>query len=348
MNLQDLRYLVALADLGHFGRAATACNVSQPTLSQQIKKLEDQIGVTLIERTNKSLHVTDVGEEVVARARQILLHVEAIGNAGRSVSGPLSGVFGLGVIPTLGPYILPWLVPALKHDYPSLRLVIREDLTAHLLERLVSHRLDAALVALPVSDERTETLPLFDEPFWFAEPNLKESRAGGAPTRQSTDRVSKSGASKGREFRASASKNRISKVAISKARISEANEPDVVETMKEDELRGKRLLLLTEGHCLRDQALAICGTTDQDGEEDFRATSLETIRQMVATGMGSTLLPAMACGDFRDGTVTARPLAGGIGRRIGLVWRRSYPMIPDLHLLARTLRQHLPPGVHPI
>ena len=308
MNLQDLRYLVALADHGHFGRAATACNVSQPTLSQQIKKLEAQIGVTLVERTNKTLHITDVGEDVVARARQILLDVEAISNAGRRVSGPLSGMFGLGVIPTLGPYLLPWLVPALKRDYPDLRLVVHEDLTARLLERLVSHRLDAALVALPVSDDRTESLALFDEPFWFAEPNKDATRP------QKT-----------------------------KARATEHPKPATV-----DDLRGKRLLLLTEGHCLRDQALAICGTTDQDGDGDFRATSLETIRQMVATGMGSTLLPAMACGDFRGGTVKARPIEGGVGRRIGLVWRRSYPRIQNLHLLARTLRQHLPVGVHPV
>ena len=295
MTLQDLRYLVALVDHGHFGRAAEACHVSQPTLSTQIKKLEAQLGVTLLERTNKSVHVTAVGADVVARARQILLDVEAIMDVGRRVGEPLSGALSLGVIPTLGPYLLPWLVPALRKDYPALRLAIREDLTAHLLDRLVSHHLDAALVALPLSDDRVESLPLFDEPFWFAEPGGREP-AGGA-------------------------------------------------VVTEDELRGKRLLLLTEGHCLRDQALAICGTSDRDAEGDFRATSLETIRQMVATGMGSTLLPAMACGDRRGPAGAARPLAHGVGRRIGLVWRRRYPRVPDLRLLARTLRQHLPPGV---
>ena len=289
----------ALVDHGHFGRAAEACGVSQPTLSTQIKKLEEQLGVTLLERTNKSVHVTAVGEEVVSRARQILRDVEAIVSVGRRMTGPLSGAFRLGVIPTLGPYLLPWLVPALKHDYPELRLAIREDLTAHLLDRLASHHLDAALIALPVSDDRVESMPLFDEPFWFAEP-----------------------------------------------RSTGVHGPSTGPVMEEDDLRGKKLLLLTEGHCLRDQALAICGTTDRDGEGDFRATSLETIRQMVATGLGSTLLPAMACGDLLDAAVTARPLAGDVGRRIGLVWRHSYPRIPDLHLLARTLRDHLPDGVH--
>ena len=270
--------------------------MSQPTLSTQIKKLEEQLGVTLFERTNKSVHVTAIGEDVVGRARQVLLDVEAIMDVGRRVSGPLSGAFSLGVIPTLGPYLLPWLVPALKKDYPDLRLAIREDLTVHLLERLASHRLDAALIALPVSDDRAESLPLFDEPFWFAEPKSRR--------------------------------------------------PSVPAVMKEDDLRGKRLLLLTEGHCLRDQALAICGTSDRDAEGDFRATSLETIRQMVATGMGSTLLPAMACNDFRTSGVTARPLERGVGRRIGLVWRRSYPKVSELHLFAETLRNHLPQGVH--
>ena len=295
MTLQDLRYLVALVDHGHFGRAAEACHVSQPTLSTQIKKLEEQLGATLFERTHRSVRVTAVGEEVVGRARQILADVELIIGVGRRMSGPLAGAFSLGVIPTLGPYLLPWLLPALKEDYPELRLAVREDLTAHLLERLVSHRLDAALVALSVSDDRLETLPLFDEPFWFAEPKSRK--------------------------------------------------PGNAEVMKEDDLRGQRLLLLTEGHCLRDQALAICGTTDRDAEGDFRATSLATIRQLVATGMGSTLLPAMACDDFRTRGVTVRPLEDGVGRRIGLVWRRSYPRVGDLHRFAQTLRKHLPQSV---
>ena len=311
MTLQDLRYLVALVDHGHFGRAAEACRVSQPTLSTQIKKLEAQLGVTLFERTNKSVHVTAVGEDVVARARQILLDVEAITDVGRRVSAPLSGAFSLGVIPTLGPYLLPWLVPALRQDYPALRLSIREDLTAHLLDWLVSHHLDAALVALPALDDRVESLPLFDEPFWFAEPKPADSKFADSPPGRSGDQ-----------------------------------DPPDAGVMREVDLRGKKLLLLTEGHCLRDQALAICGTGDRDAEGDFRATSLETIRQMVATGMGSTLLPAMACVGFRNATIAARPLEGGVGRRIGLVWRRSYPRLADLRLLARTLRQHLPQGVH--
>ena len=296
MTLQDLRYVVALAEHGHFGRAATACAVSQSTLSTQIKNLELRLGVKLFERTTKSVSVTAVGRDIVGRARRVLEEVDAISSVGQQISGPLSGGFSLGIIPTLGPYVLPWLVPALKKDYPELRLALREDLTAPLLERLASHRLDAALMALPVPDGRLETLPLFDEPFWFAEP-------------------------KGRN-------------------------PAAAKIMREDELRGQRLLLLTEGHCLRDQALAICGLPDREDEGDFRATSLETILQMVATGLGSTLLPAMACSDARVRSVSTRPLEAGVGRRIGLVWRRSYPGHHDIQLLAGTLRAHLPQGVH--
>ncbi len=295
MTLQDLRYLVALVDHGHFGRAAASCDIGQSTLSTQIKKLERQLGVTLFERTTQSVCVTAIGAEIAGRARQILMDVEALISAGRRVSGPLVGALSLGLIPTLGPYLLPWLVPALKTDYQELRLAIREDLTASLLDRLVSHRLDAALVALPLADDRLETLPLFDEPFWFAEPR---SRAA-----------------------------------------------DKSKVLREDDLRGQRLLLLTEGHCLRDQSLAICGTIDRDEDGDFRATSLETIVQMVAAGLGSTLVPAMACSEFRTRAVAMHRLEG-VGRRIGLVWRRSYPRVRDLHLLAATLCDHLPQGVH--
>ena len=296
MTLQDLRYVIALAEHGHFGKAARACDIGQSTLSTQIKNLELQLGATLFERTTKSVSVTAIGAEIAGRARQVLADVDAILSIGQQTSTPLDGSFSLGIIPTLGPYVLPWLVPALREKYPALRLVLREDLTAPLLERLGSHRLDAALVALPVRDARLETLPLFDEPFWFAEPKGRKSRAA--------------------------------------------------KVMREDELQGQPLLLLTEGHCLRDQALAICGTAEREVDGDFRATSLETILQMVATGLGSTLLPAMACGQARAQAISTRPLAAGIGRRIGLVFRRSYPKPQDIQLLAATLCGHLPPGVH--
>lgn len=299
MTLQELRYLVAVADHGHFGRAAETCHVSQPTLSAQVRKLEGLIGVAVFERTNRSVRLTAAGREIVARARAVLAEVEAIFELGRRAAGPLTGPFSLGVIPTLGPYLLPWLVPALRQGYPALRLAVHEDLTAHLLDRLLAHQLDAALVALPVPDERLETLALFDEPFWLAEP--KPAGQAAAP-----------------------------------------------QAVKDAELRGRTLLLLTEGHCLRDQALALCDAPGRGADGDFRAASLETIRHMVATGLGSTLLPALACDEAGADTVAMRPLENGIGRRIGLAWRRSYPRISDLHLLARTLSAHLPASVRPV
>jgi LysR family transcriptional regulator, hydrogen peroxide-inducible genes activator len=297
MTLQELRYLVALADHGHFGRAADACHISQPTLSTQIRKLEEYLGVTLFERTNKMVHVTEAAQEILARARRVLAETDAIVATAQSKSAPLTGPFGLGMIPTLAPYLLPSLIPALGHDFPRLRLVVHEDLTPHLLERLASHHIDAALVALPVADAGLEALPLFDEPFWFAAPRGHKLAKGRAVT--------------------------------------------------EEDLRGQPLLLLTEGHCLRDQALAICGTTDtgKTNGTDFRSTSLETIRQLVATGVGCTLLPAMALGDHAGGAIAVRPLANALGRRIGLIWRRSYPRTADLRLLADTICDHLPPSV---
>ncbi len=298
MTLQDLRYVVALADHGHFGRAAAACSIGQSTLSTQVKKLEFQLGVTLFERTTKSFSMTAVGADVAARARQVLAEVEAIASVGQLTAGPLVGPFSLGVIPTLGPYLLPWLVPAMKQAYPGLRLALREDLTAPLLERLASHRLDAALMALPVPDERLNTIGLFEEPFWLAEPRTRKQPSS--------------------------------------------------RPLKESELRGRHLLLLTEGHCLRDQALAICGIADRDAEGDFRATSLQTILQMVSAGLGSTLVPALACGEARTRAVATRPLEPGVGRRIGLVWRRNYPKPRDIELLARTVRDHLPDCVTPL
>ncbi len=170
MNLRDLRYLVAVADHLHYGRAAAACNVSQPTLSTQLKKLEEYLGAALFERTNKSVHLTATGAEIVARARRALVEADAILAVTRQRKGPLIGPLQLGIIPTLGPYLLPWLVPAARKSYPELRLVVHEDLTARLLEQLQLHRLDAAIVALPAAGEGWEVAPLFDEPFWLACP----------------------------------------------------------------------------------------------------------------------------------------------------------------------------------
>ena len=302
MTLRELRYLVALADLGHFGRAAQACHVSQPTLSTQLRKLEESLGVTLFERTNRRLHVTPTGKRIVARARGMLSEADAIVALARSRAAPLTGPFDLGVIPTLGPYLLPWLLPPLERAYPDLRLVVHEDLTEHLLERLRAHRIDAALLALPVEDGQLDTLPLFDEPFYLALPPGHRLAGTNAAASQS-------------------------------------------------DLRREHLLLLSEGHCFRDQALAVCGfetPPDRSPGTDVRATGLETIRRMVAAGMGCTLLPAMALSGDEGREFEVRPLDIGACRRIGLAWRQSYPRPADIECLAGAVRDHLPSSVRTV
>jgi len=168
MTISELRYLVALANRAHFGRAAEDCHVSQPTLSNQIRKLEEYLDVTLIERNAKSFSLTAMGQEVVDRARKILGQVDALLASTRKSHEPLTGPLNLGVIPSLAPYLLPRLLPLIKNHYGRLQLVVHEDLTAHLLERLRGYQIDAALLALPLDDGNFEELPIFDEPFYFA------------------------------------------------------------------------------------------------------------------------------------------------------------------------------------
>src|ERR1700742_3728882 len=170
MTLRELRYLIALADRAHFGRAAEDCHISQPTLSTQIRKLEEYLGVSLIERNAKSVSLTPIGEEVVRSARQIVAQADALLAATKVPRGPLEGRLSIGIIPTLGPYFLPSFIPLTKSHFPQLQLVVHEDLTQHLLERLRGYQIDAALLALPLEDHDLDQLPLFDEPFWFACP----------------------------------------------------------------------------------------------------------------------------------------------------------------------------------
>ena len=170
MTIRELRYLVALANRAHFGRAAEECHVSQPTLSTQIRKLEQYLGTTLIERNAKSFALTPVGQEVVEKARRIVAQVDELLAKTRTGDGPLCGRLNLGVIPTLAPYLLPKLLPLIKSRYPAIQLVVHEDLTGHLLERLQGYQIDAALLALPLDGDEFDALALFDEPFWFACP----------------------------------------------------------------------------------------------------------------------------------------------------------------------------------
>lgn len=298
MTLQELRYLVALADEGHFSRAAQSCHVGQPTLSIQLKKLEDYLSVTLFERGKRRLMPTPVGEEIIAQARIALEVMEKIRELAREGRDPMDGTLRLGVIPTVGPYFVPPLLPKLRKTFPNFKLFLKEDITAHLLEQLRTGRLDALLLALPVHGDGFDALELYREPFVVALP------AGHPLTNK--------------------------------------------EQLRDIDLAGQCVLLLEEGHCLREQALAICGWARSEESDQFGATSLETLRHMVAAGVGCTLLPALAnaSGVHHSGSMQIRSFVEPVPTRtIGLIWRHGYPREETVRQLARFMFAHLPPVI---
>ena len=276
MNLRDLRYLVALADLKHFGKAADLCHVSQPTLSTQLKKLETYLGIQLVERTQRQVMLTDIGKEIATRARHLVREADEIIDTARQYQDPFRGKLRIGFIPTLGPYLLPHIVSPIHKHYTNLELLLFEDLTHRLLDRLRDGDLDAAVLALPLSAHGLREIPLFSEPFVVALPK------GHALTKQKEVSVS--------------------------------------------DLEGSTLLLLEDGHCLRDQALDFCGDINTREREDFRATSLETLRHMVGAGAGITLLPKLAAMGraTQHRSVITKPFAEPVPcRRLGIVERAS-------------------------
>jgi LysR family hydrogen peroxide-inducible transcriptional activator len=297
----ELRYVVALADHRHFGRAARACRVTQPTLSAAIKKLEHTLRVTIFERSPKRVAVTPLGAQIIEEARRVLDAMDRIGDLAAHGRDPLSGPLRLGVIPTLGPYLLPWLVPPLHAAFPRLQLVLRELKTADLVEELTHNQLDAGILALPLPIPGLASAPLFDEPFLFVAPE-------GHP---------------------------LSKRAH----------------LKESDLDGEKVLLLDEGHCMRDQALSICrktGATPQEQDGDFRATSIETLRHMVGAGMGSTLLPALAVSEDeekRSHVMVRKFSTPEPSRKMVLAWRKTHPRGADHQQLAEVIRSTLPERV---
>ena len=300
MTLQQLRYVVTLAEVGHFARAAEACHVSQSTLSIQLKKLEDYLGVSLFDRSLKRVTPTLLGREVVVHAQVLLAEAQRIRTlAGSGRLDPMERSLRLGVIPTVAPYLLPRVLPAVHRAHPKLRLLLREQTTASLLADLEAGRLDAVLLSPPVPGANLELLPLYREPFYAAVP-------ADSPL---------------------AAKRRVALA----------------------DLLDEGLLLLEEGHCFRDQALAVCGERRPENEE-VQATSLEMLRQMVACGTGSTLLPALAAtapvpaGEAER--LVVRPLnAPEPGRQIGFAWRRRSDVEETLRQLAQTLLDNLPGGV---
>src|SRR3990170_2304909 len=265
MNLRDLRYLVALADHRHFGKAAAACFVSQPTLSTQIRKLEEELGVAVVERAPRKVMLTPAGRDIADRARKIVADVEQMKEAARRSQDPEAGTVRLGMFPTLGPYLLPHVVPGIRARFPKLELLLVEEKSDVLLTRLREGRLDAGLLALPVHDEQLHAEFLFEEP-----------------------------------------------------------------------------LLLEDGHCLRGHALDVCQLAGSGEKTGFQATSLETLRQMVAANVGVTLLPTLAVKPPVARSDNIRLLAfddAQPSRRIAMVWRRSSAMAGFLQHLAEEFKQ---------
>ena len=276
MNLKDLKYLVALADTGHFRKAAERTFVSQPTLSAQLKKLEEYLGVKLVERQPRNVQLTEVGKQVVVRARRMLDEGDQIVALARNNKDPFAGRLKLALIPTIGPYLLPRVMQKIRKALPQLGLMLYEHQTEALLKRLHDGEVDLGIMALPIAQDGMETRELYEEAFTVALPN----------------------------HHALAAKS----------------------TIKVPDLKGQTLLLLEDGHCLRDQALEVCSRIDIREAEDFRATSLETLRQMVVAGLGITLLPETAVespfGSQRGLTIRqfSKPVPT---RTVGAVWRKS-------------------------
>ncbi|AWJ92410.1 hydrogen peroxide-inducible genes activator (plasmid) [Azospirillum baldaniorum] len=293
-TLRQLHYLVAVVDRCHFGKAAEACLVSQSTLSAGIQELENLLGAPLLERTRRTVLPTPLGREIADRARTVLKGAEELVDMARSVEDPMSGPLHLGVIPTIGPFLIPRVMPALRDSFPKLKLFLREDQTARLLDRLESGELDAAILALPYPSGDVESIDIAED--------------------------------------------RFSVVCTPEHRLSDVTTPRPSDVALDD------LLLLEDGHCLRDHALAACSMEGARQSAAFQGTSLHTLVQMVANGLGVTLLPQMALdsGILRGLDVVVRPLGGERPfRRIGLVWRRTSGRKETFRQLAAALKTEM-------
>jgi LysR family hydrogen peroxide-inducible transcriptional activator len=296
ITLRQLRYLSALAKHGHFGRAADACAVTQPALSMQIRALEHTVGVKVVERRPGEVLLTEVGREIARRGDELLTAARDLVDFARHRAQPLTGRLTLGVIPSLAPYLLPTVLPALQQRYPELRLELRETQTKALVDDIKSGALDAALLALPAGDGEIQSIALFDDQFLLAVP-ADDPRSEEQP-------------------------------------------------VAADAIDLNRLILLEDGHCLRDQALAFCATATRGrggngGAMTFGASSLTTVMQMVAGGYGITLIPQIAAEvERRDSRVKFLTLkAPQPGRSIGLVFRKTSPRQADFVALGEVVKE---------
>ena len=301
MNLQDLRYLVAVAEHRHFGRAAEACNVSQPTLSSQIRKLEDGLGVKLLERTNKRVDLTPVGGQILEHARQALAQAREMETVARAARDPLVGPLRLGVIPTLAPYLMPLILQPLREAYPGLTIELWEDQTRALIDGLRSHKLDAALLATAESAPEITELALFREPLLAALPP----------------------------------KHRMARAKA-----------------VEESALAQELMVLSDGHCLANQALEACGSKSSGPRNALRssmqAATLETLVNLVAAGYGATLIPALAVDSLKRREIAIRPLKGDSARTIRLVSRPGFSRPQALRAIEKIIRQAVKPALSPL
>ena len=291
MNLRDLEYAVAVADHGHFGRAATACNVSQPTLSGQILKLEAELGLRLFEREGRTVRVDVRAAGVIAEARAALAAAANVTAAAAASRDPFAGPLRIGMIATVAPYLLPFALPNAIRALPQTPLHLIEDLTDRLLAGMAEGALDAAVIATDPGARRLDAIELYEEPFYLVSARRPRAR-------------------------------RRASIGV-------------------DEIDPRTLLLLAEGHCLRDQALALCGVAERAAGADVRATSLETVRHLAAAEQGATLAPLLAFAAWRrqsDGLDGLRIVGRDASRIVRLIHRRNAPRRAAIEALAASLR----------
>jgi LysR family transcriptional regulator, hydrogen peroxide-inducible genes activator len=309
LSLRELEYLVAVAEHGHFGRAAEACHVSQPSLSAGVRKVEDLLGFRVFERTSRTVLLTRRGGVAVDRARQAIVAAEHFLSTAPASGDPLSGRFVIGAIATIGPYLFRHVLRPLRREHPKLDLIIEEGLTSHLIDRLREGALDAVILSPPVADEGLVIEPCYRERFHLAEPSRETARDPARDPAPNAD-----------------------------ADLAPAN-------LAELDMQGA--VLLEEGHCLRDQTLSICASAGIRPRQT--AMSLETLKAIVAAGTGFSLIPETATDDTLGGLVRYRPFSDPrIGRTVALAWRRSRSEDDDVRSLLALLRRAAPPGAVPI
>ena len=276
MNLRDLEYLIAVEEERHFHKAAERCFVSQPTLSGQLKKLEQELDILLVDRNNRQVIMTEAGQMIAEQARKVLAEARAIKEIASTFHDPMAGELHVGLIPTVAPYLLPVIMPVLKKSYPKLKLWLHEQQTAVLLKQLRKAELDLLILALPVETNEFSEIDLFNESFVLAVPKDEQ---------------------------------------LAKKK-----------TIRLSDLDDREMLLLEEGHCLRGQALDVCFAAGASEQSGFKATSLETLRHMVAEGMGMTLLPELSVPKkiSKDDTICYLPFTKPQpSRRIGMLYRKG-------------------------